>query len=116
WTATATSADADTVTLTGQTSANARILVYRSPTTPTPALSGSADATGQFTFTGVAVAPGSNFFRVVAAEAAGNTSYKDGTYFSTAPDKQPPVLSIRLAHNTGVTPGLTYDATVTGTV
>src|SRR5262249_16707978 len=118
WTATEAFPGADSITLAGITEANATIEVFRSRTATAPDITGQAGSDGKFSFGGVAVANGPNFFRVVAVDAAGNTSELSNTFISTAPDHTPPVLTLRLTNDTGTsaTDGLTNDPSVTGTV
>src|SRR5262249_20948613 len=118
WTATEPVAGSGLATLTGTTEPFARVELYRSLTTATPVLTTQAGADGTFTFTGVAVQSGPNFFRVDAVDLAGNRSQTSGTFVSTDPNRTPPRISMHLAHDTGfdATDGLTNDPTVTGMV
>ena len=79
----------DTVTLVGQTEANAAVTLAQTGATTT------ADATGRFTFGGIALAIGSNSFRVNAIDAAGNQSN-----FSTTITRLSPPIALSLSNRT----------------
>ena len=79
----------DTVTLVGQTEANAAVTLAQTGATTT------ADATGRFTFGGIALAIGSNSFQVNAIDVAGNQSN-----FSTMITRLSPPIALSLSHST----------------
>ncbi len=106
------------VNLTGTTDAGAYVALYRAFDLNTPIRKTQADASGNFTFSGVALAPGTQSFTVVASDAAGNSSQATQTITTTAPDTSAPVITAALADDTGIssTDGITYDPTITGIV
>ncbi len=118
WTVMEPTPGASQVKLVGTTSPLATVNLYRSTTAAVPAETVQADATGNFQLTGVPVMYGTNFFRVQAVSAAGNTSEQSGTFFSHTASTTPPAVSMHLVNDTGssATDGLTSNPTVAGTV
>ena len=74
----------------------------------------TADTNGHFTFTGVALALGSDTFNVVAIDAAGNQA----TTSIVITQADGPALTAALTNDTGssATDGITSDMTIAGTV
>ena len=104
-----------TVDLTGQTEAGSQVALAETGGAAT------ADATGAFTFSGVALALGPNLFTAHATDAAGNEAVFSRTITrlgEPGEDVTPPAISAILANDTGIDPadGLTTDPTVQGTV
>ncbi len=103
------------VTLTGTTSAGAFVALYRQFDPNTAILRTQADGSGDFTFSNVALAAGSQAFIVVASDVAGNSSTLTQVVTTTAADTSGPVITAALANDTGGN-NITYDPTVTGVV
>src|SRR5207248_9934075 len=101
-----------TVALGGQTDPNTPVVLLESGATMT------ADGTGAFTFTGVALALGANPFTVRATDVAGNSSEFATTITRLQGDVTPPEITAALTHDTGAnaTDGLTFDPALAGTV
>ena len=100
------------VTLVGTTTPNAAVVITDSSNNTVG--SGTADGSGNFTFTAVPVSAGSNAFTATATISGGFTATFSQTILR---DSTPPTLTAALANDTGVssTDGITSDATVTGT-
>ena len=103
------------VTLIGTTAPNATVTLVEANLTTT------ADGTGAFQFTNVALVLGANSFTALATDAAGNTSTYQLTITrvpSSVPDTTAPTLTAALAHDTGIsaTDGITSDPTIAGTL
>jgi RHS repeat-associated protein len=114
----ATVTDKDIVNLTGKTDAGAYVTLYRAFDLNTPIRKTQADASGNFTFSNVALAAGTQAFTVVASDAAANSSQTTQTITTLAADTAAPVITAGLANDTGIssTDGITYDPTITGVV
>ena len=106
------------VNLTGTTAAGAFVALYRAFDLNTPIQKTQADSSGDFTFTKIALASGSQSFTVVASDVAGNTGQFAQTIITTASDTTAPVITAALADDTGFssTDGITSDPTITGVV
>lgn len=90
--------DNASVTLTGTTEAGAAVLLVQTGATTT------ADATGNFSFTDVALALGSNTFTVRATDAAGNSSETTRSFVrQTAPFVRTAIAAVPLATNSSTT-------------
>ena len=110
--------DLNVVDLTGTTTGGVYVALYRAFDLNTPILRTQADSNGNFTFTNVALASGSQSFTVVASDAAGNFSEYSQVITTTATDTSAPVITAALADDTGIssTDGITFDAAITGVV
>ncbi len=106
------------VNLTGKTDAGVFVALYRQWDPTTAIRTTQADASGDFTFSNVALAAGSQAFIVVASDVAGNSSELVQTITTTASDTSAPVITAALANDTGLssTDGITYDPTIKGLV
>ncbi len=103
------------VTLIGTTSAGAYVALYRQSDPNTPSLKTQADAKGSFTFSNVALAPGSQSFVVIASDVAGNSTQFTQSITTTASDTSGPVITAALVNDTGGN-NVTYDPTIAGVV
>ena len=71
----------------------AYVALYRAFDLNTPIRTTQADASGNFTFSGVALAPGTQALTVVASDVAGNSSQSTETITTTASDTSAPVIT-----------------------
>ncbi|AFY70885.1 RHS repeat-associated core domain protein [Thalassoporum mexicanum PCC 7367] len=105
---------AEIVTLTGQSDPGAQIELIQTGQTTT------ADGTGAYAFTNVALALGDNSFDVKATDIAGNETTISPTFTRLPVDADPPVITGQLANDTAIGgtngDGITSDPTITGTV
>ncbi len=108
----------DVVNLTGTSEAGVSVALYRQWDSSTAIAQTTTDSSGNFTFTGIALAAGSQAFIVVATDVAGNTSELTRTITTTASDASPPVITAALALDTDISQGggITSDPTITGVV
>ena len=92
--------------------------MYRQSDPNTAIRTTQAGSTGNFTFSNVALAAGTQAFIVVASDVAGNSSELTQTITTTASDTSAPVITAALANDTGIsnTDGITSDPTITGVV
>ena len=77
------------VGLTGTTSPGADVALFRAFDPNTPIMKTRADSSGNFTFSNVALAPGTQAFTVVASDVAGNSSQAVQSITTTAIDTRP---------------------------
>ncbi|NJK64305.1 MAG: hypothetical protein HC921_17860, partial [Synechococcaceae cyanobacterium SM2_3_1] len=98
------------VTLDGEAEANATITLQPNGLTTT------ANASGQFVFTGIDLELGANNFTVTSTDAAGNQASFSTTITRIQGDTTAPALAAGLANDTGssITDGITSAPTITG--
>ncbi|NER35197.1 MAG: DUF4114 domain-containing protein [Oscillatoria sp. SIO1A7] len=100
------------VTLSGQTEAGAAVVLAETGTTVT------ANDGGEFDFSQVELELGSNSFSVQATDLAGNVGSGQQAIIRNEPDATPPIISIGLANDTGISDSdkITSSAEITGTI
>nr|NIR41302.1 hypothetical protein [Actinomycetota bacterium]NIS36302.1 hypothetical protein [Actinomycetota bacterium]NIT98648.1 hypothetical protein [Actinomycetota bacterium]NIU22264.1 hypothetical protein [Actinomycetota bacterium]NIU70847.1 hypothetical protein [Actinomycetota bacterium] len=106
------------ITLVGTTDGDTAVALFRDGDLATPIMAGSSDGAGDFAFPMVVLATGANAFTVVTTDLAGNTGSGGRTVTTTAADTMAPIVTARLANDTGrsATDRITNDPTITGVV
>ena len=87
---------ADHAELTGTTDPETTVGLYRHRDALRPVATVTTDSAGRFHFEGLPLASGENYFRIVATDAAGNSSESSLTHTSAVPDTSPPVIQLQL--------------------